>query len=147
MKILMQMCLVGLVGIFLCSCQGKVASNEEGNALAVKYLNATFEGKYDEAFNSVSDDFFAMHSKEDWIEYHKTVQDIMGPIVSVKLSRSLVDDRFSGRFYVFQFSIKHDNGFTTETVTMLQKINSKDPLKVFGHKIESSKLKKLNSQF
>jgi len=136
-----------MICIILSACQGNVASKQEGNDLAVKYLNATIAGNYDEAFSLVSEDFFQMRGKDTWTEYLNEVQKIMGPVISIKLSRSLVDDRFSGRFYMFQFSVKHENGFTTEMITMLQKINSKDPLKVFGHKIDSSKLKKLNARY
>lgn len=129
------------------ACQGNVASNEEGEALALKYVTAVNDGKYEEAFALVSDDFFNRFPKDRRIEYYDKIKEIMGPIVSMKLSNSLVDDRFSGRFYMFQYSFKHENGITTEMVTMVQKINSKDPLKVFGHKVDSSKLKKLNSLY
>ncbi|HFE37558.1 MAG TPA: hypothetical protein ENK06_03930 [Gammaproteobacteria bacterium] len=131
--------------LLLQACQGKVASNEEGKALAAKYVTAINEGRYDEAFQLVSDGFFDTMSKNERVAYYNKIKDIMGPVISVKLSKSLVDDRFSARFYMFQFSFKHENGITTEMVTMLQKINSKDPLKIFGHKVDSSKLKKLNA--
>lgn len=147
MKNLMRTCVLIVSMIILQACQGNVASNEAGQALALKYVTAINDGKYEEAFKLVSDDFFNRFPKDERIEYYQKVKEIMGPIKSMKLSRSLVDDRFSGRFYMFQYSFKHENGITTEMVTMLQKINSKEPLKVFGHKVESSKLKKLNSQY
>ena len=145
MKYVVRICLIVALGLVLQACQGEVASNEEGLALAEKYVNAVNEGKYEDAFSLVSEDFFNLMSDDERIEYYKKIKEIMGPVVSVKLSNSLVDDRFSARFYMFQFSFKHENGITTEMVTMLQKINSKEPLKVFGHKVDSSKLKKLNA--
>lgn len=147
MKYLVRICMLLVLVVVLQACQGKVASNEEGEALALKYVTAVNNSKYEEAFALVSDDFFNRFPKDMRIEYYDKIKEIMGPIVSMKLSNSLVDDRFSGRFYMFQYSFKHENGITTEMVTMVQKINSKDPLKVFGHKVESSKLKKLNSQY
>jgi len=147
MKYLVRICMLLVLVMVLQACQGNVASNEEGEALALKYVTAVNDGKYEEAFALVSDDFFNRFPKDRRIEYYDKIKEIMGPIVSMKLSNSLVDDRFSGRFYMFQYSFKHENGITTEMVTMVQKINSKDPLKVFGHKVDSSKLKKLNSLY
>jgi len=133
--------------VALSACQRNVATNEEGNALGLKYVTFVNEGKYDEAFALVSDDFFNTRHKDQWIEYYKAIKETMGDVISVKLSRHLVDDRFSGRFYMFQFSIKHVNGFTTEMVTMIQRINKKEQLKVFAHKVDSSKLRKINEMY
>ncbi len=147
MKNIMKICTVIAAVFLLQACQGPVATNEEGEALAVKYLTAMNEERYEDAFALVSKDFFNTRSKEERLTYHKQVQETMGPVVSVKLADHLVDNRFSGRFYMFKFAVRHENGISMEMITMIEKINSKDPLTIAGHKIESSKLKKLNANF
>lgn len=139
--------LIVTLSIFLMACQGTSPSHGEGNSLAIKYLTAVNDGHYDDAYALVSDDFFGSHSMDERKAYHDEIKKIMGPVVSVKLSEKLVDNRFSGRFYMFKFALKHENGISMEMVTMIDKINTDTPLKVFAHKIESSKLKKLNANF
>lgn len=147
MKYLLRVLVLAGFVVFLQACQGDVATNEEGGALSLKFTTAINDGKYDEAFSMVDDGFFNQISKSERIAYYEEIKKIMGPVKSVKLSSSLVDDRFSGRFYMFRYAFKHENGISMEMVTMLQKINSKEPLRVFAHKVDSSKLKKLNARF
>jgi len=147
MKTILKICMISVVLLLLQACQGNVATNEEGGELSLKFATAINDGKYEEAFSLVSDGFFGSMTKAERIAYYEEIKKIMGPVKSVKLSSSLVDDRFSGRFYMFRYAFQHENGISMEMVTMLQKINSKEPLKVFAHKVESSKLKKLNHRF
>lgn len=145
-KNVIKISLICAVFFLLQGCQGDVATNEAGGELSLKFATAINDGKYEEAFSMVDEGFFSQISKEERIAYYEEIKKIMGPVKSVKLSSSLVDDRFSGRFYMFHYAFKHENGISMEMVTMLQKINSKDPLRVFAHKVESSKLKKLNAR-
>ncbi len=131
----------------LIACQGEVPSNEEANALALKFVNAVNEGKYTDAFALAGQDYFNARPQERWEEYYAAIQEAMGPVISVKLARKLTDNRLSGRFYIYQFSIKHENGFTKEMVTMIQRINNDDPLRINAHKIDSSKLLKINEMY
>ena len=127
--------------------QGKVASDEEGKKLAEDYLTLISKGDYETAFTYVSEDFFKLRPREGWIAYYDAVKKEMGPITSIKLLQKLVDDRFSGRFYIYQFYLEHKNGPTKEMITMIQKINSDEPLHIFAHKIESKKLAEINSRY
>jgi len=125
----------------------KVGSDEDANAMAEKFVRAVHTANYDEAFSLVSDEFYAPRPRDKWIAYYKAIDEVMGPVVSVKLVRKHEDDRFSGRFYVYEFSIKHENGFTKDMITFVQKINTEAPLQVLAHKIDSSKLAKVNSMY
>lgn len=147
MKSKLQTLLIATISLFLMACQGTSPTHGEGHSLAVQYLTAINDGKYDEAYALVSEDFFGSHSKDDRMAYHDEIKNIMGPVVSMKLSTKTVDDRFSGRFYMFRFALKHENGISMEMVTMIDQINSNKPLRVFAHKVDSSKLKKLNANF
>ena len=147
MKSKIKLLLIVTLSTLLMACQGTSPTHGEGHSLAIQYLTAINDGKYEEAYALVSEDFFGSHSKDERIAYHDEIKKIMGPVVSVKLSEKTVDDRFSGRFYMFKFALKHENGISMEMVTMIDQINTKKPLRVFAHKVDSSKLKKLNSNF
>ena len=56
------------------------------------------------------------------------------------LKHKLADDRLTGTFFMFQFATKYENGLGKVMITMIQKINTDEPLKIFGYKIDSSKL-------
>ena len=140
--------LVGLLITLLVGCGAQTfAPDEDANKMAEEYLVAVKARDYDKAFTMVSDEFFSHRPKDSWMEYYQAISDHMGPVISVKLKRKHVDSRLTGQFYMYQFSIKHENGFTKEMVTFIQKINSDEPLKVLAHKIDSSKLAKINSMF
>jgi len=131
--------------VTLWGCQAPSISKDVAKEIADKFINATSSGNYEEAFKHVNKkEFFAMRSDDRWIAYYDAISKEMGPIVSIKLSRHQADDRFSGRFYTFQYSIKHENGFTKEIVTMIQQINTDEELKVFAHRIEGGRLSKIN---
>jgi hypothetical protein len=68
------------------------------------------------------------------------VEETLGDIVVKKLKRKLADNRFSGRFYMFQFTNKYEKGLSKEMITLIEKINTNEPLRIYGHKYDSSKL-------
>ena len=133
--------------MLIVACQAPSMPDNQAEAMTRQFIDNVNAAEYDKAFELVGPDFFHIRAKDEWIAYYKAVKETMGPVISIKLSRKLTDDRLSGRFYMYQYSIKHKNGFTKEMVTMIQKINSNDPVKITAHKIESSKLLKINQRF
>ncbi len=137
-----------VLSIVLLGCTSQTfAPEEEANKMAEMFIQSVNSGNYDAAFALVTDDFFSYRAKEQWQEYYKEIAEHMGPVISVKQTRKHVDSRLTGQFYMYQFSIKHENGFTKEMVTFIQKINTEEPLKVLAHKIDSSKLAKINAKY
>ena len=148
MRILAKVAMICLASVALWACQPPSIPKEVATEIATGFINATTSGDYEKAFTYVNQkEFFVVRSKERWAEYYGAISKELGPIVSIKLSRFQADDRFSGRFYTYVFSIKHEKGFTKEIVTLIQEINSKDDLKIFAHKIEGGKLAKINSMY
>ncbi|MDH5257518.1 MAG: hypothetical protein OEX07_05905 [Gammaproteobacteria bacterium] len=148
MKKLTKVLLICLTSITLWSCQAPAISTDVAKEISSAFIEATTSGNYQEAFKYVNPkEFFSARSDDRWAAYYDAISKEMGPVVSIKLSRHQADDRFSGRFYTFQYSIKHENGFTKEIVTLIQEINSKDDLKIFAHRIEGGRLAKINDMF
>ena len=148
MSNLLKVFLIGLTSLALWACQPPAISKDVAKEIADNFIGATTSGNYKKAFEYVNkEEFFTARSDDLWEAYYDAISKELGPVISIKLSHQQADDRFSGRFYTFQYSIKHENGFTKEIVTMIQEINSKDDLKIFAHRIEGSKLAKINSAF
>jgi len=148
MKNVAKMIVVVFMSMMLWACQPPSVPKEVATEIATNFINATTSGDYEKAFTYVNaKEFFLVRPKERWVEYYDAISQELGPIVSIKLTRFQADDRFSGRFYTYVFSIKHEKGFTKELVTLIQQINSKADLEVFAHKIEGGKLSKINTMF
>jgi len=148
MKILIRVLFAGFVVLTLWGCQAPAISKDVATEISRNFIAATTSGNYEEAFKYVNPkEFFTVRDKDRWIKYYSAIAEELGPIVRIKLSHFQADDRFSGRFYTYQFSIKHEKGFTKEIVTLIQEINSDDELKVFAHRIEGGKLAKINNRF
>lgn len=148
MKAWVKLFFVCIVSVTVVACQAPAISKDVAKEISDGFIMATTSGNYDEAFKYVNPkEFFTARVDSEWKAYYDAISKEMGPIVSIKLSRQQADDRFSGRFYTFQYSIKHENGFTKEIVTLIQEINSDADLKVFAHRIEGGRLAKINSMF
>jgi len=144
----MKLILVTLISAMLFGCGAQeFAPEEDANKMAEEFVTAVKAQNYDQAFLLVSDEFYAHRARDQWESYYRAISEHMGPVISIKPTRKHVDSRLTGQFYMYQFSIKHENGFTKEMITFIQKINSDEPLKVLAHKIDSSKLAKINSTF
>jgi len=140
--------LLFLTSLTLWGCQAPSIPVEVATEIATGFIEGTSSGDYEKAFKYVNKkEFFAVRDADQWKAYYDSIAKEMGPVISIKLSRHQADDRFSGRFYTYQFSIKHENGFTKEIVTLIQEINSDEDLKVFAHRVEGGKLAKINRMF
>jgi len=137
-----------VLSLALLGCTSQTfAPEEDANKMAELFIQSVNAKDYDAAFALVSDDFYSYRGKEQWTAYYQEIAEHMGPVISVKQTRKHVDSRLTGQFYMYQFSIKRETGFTKEMVTFIQKINTNEPLKVLAHKIESSHLSKINSKY
>ncbi|MDH3325845.1 MAG: hypothetical protein OEM38_03905 [Gammaproteobacteria bacterium] len=148
MKNLARVFIVCLTSFSLWSCQAPAIPKDVAKDISDSFIKATTSGKYPEAFKLVNQkEFFTARSDDQWIAYYDAISKELGPVVSIKLSHEQADDRFSGRFYTYVYSIKHENGFTKEIVTLVQEINSNADLKIFAHRVEGGKLRKINQMF
>lgn len=137
--------LAGIVLVCLSACQkGPDVTAEQGQRVVSQYLAAIQEGDYDAAFELCDPEYFGMRSSDEWKAYFKYVSETMGPAERVSLIQKVDDRRLSGRFLLFQFNIKYEKGYTKDSITIIDKINTSQPLRIFGHKIESSHLRQEN---
>lgn len=125
----------------LTACGFNEAHDDVATKLVDEYIAAVHAKNYDKALSLVSDEFLAQRGGRDqWIAYFKEVDAKLGDVTKVKLKRTLSDARLSAHFYMYEYTNTYENGFAKELITIVQKINTDDPLKIGGHKYESSKL-------
>jgi len=135
--------IAGLLLVCVGGCQrGPDVTEEAGLKLTQDYLTAIEAGDFDAAFRLCAPEFFSVRSPEEWKAYLLDVQQQMGKFEKVTLQEKMDDRRLSGRFLLFQYSTKYEKGYTKDSITIIDKINTSQPLKIFGHKIESGHLRR-----
>lgn len=122
------------------ACSFSDARDEEAAQLIEAYVNAVNDQDYEKALSMVSDEFLQERGHDGWIEYYKKVHNTLGKVTKVKLKKKLSDARYSARFYMFQYANTYENGLGKELITVVQRINTDEPLKIGAHKYDSSKL-------
>ena len=135
--------LAALLLVAVAGCKkGPDVTEEAGLKLTQDYLAAIQAGNFDDAFRMCAPEFFGVRSPEEWKAYFLDVQQQMGKFEKVTLQEKMDDTRLSGRFLLFQYSTKYEKGYTKDSITIIDKINTSQPLKIFGHKIESGHLRR-----
>ena len=134
-----------VIVLLLSACSLPDSSKDEASGdKAIAYIEAIRKGDYESAFSYCSDEFFRARDKEGWIEHFKYVKSLLGDLTKVKLKDKRIDDRLTGRFFMFQFANKYEKGLSKEIVTMIMKDGAGGEIKIFGHKIDSSKIPRLH---
>lgn len=144
MKQLFSGLILGM-GLLLAGCSGggdasNVEMQDEASRTAEFFVNAVNAGDYDSAFTACHKDFFESRDEEQWIEYFKSIQAVLGKRTGTRLKQKISDSRLSGAFHRYEYSSQFENGLGKEIVTLVQKINTDEPPRVFAYKIESSKI-------
>ncbi|MDH5379002.1 MAG: hypothetical protein OEX00_11820 [Gammaproteobacteria bacterium] len=141
MKSIVKLVSIIAASIMLNAC-GPSSSPENALAkeLAENFLAATHTGKIDEAMAMAHPEFFGSRQPNDWKNYYSMVDEHLGKFESMTLKKGLADEKLTGIFYMYQFNAKYEKGLAKEMVTMIRRVNDDKPLRVFGHRIDSSKL-------
>jgi len=125
--------LISLVLLLGCS---KEVSEVHVAPLIDEYM-ATLKAKdYEKLLSFYRDDFFNVQSPGEWIDYLKRIRGTLGEIISVKQKQKQVNTVFSGRRFIYEYSVKYEKGYAKETIMFFQEVTSPD-IKVQMHKIES----------
>lgn len=123
-----------LVGVTLGCTQE--ASEEQVTPMVEEYFAAMQAKDFDKLLTFYHDDFFNAHPAPEWVDYLKHVRATLGEIESLKLKQSQVNTVLTGRRFIYEYSVKYEQGFAKETVMFFQDIGGTD-IKVQMHKIDS----------
>ncbi len=118
----------------------KEASEEEVSPLMDEYIEALKAKDFETLLTFYHPEFFNMRSEQEWIDYLLHVREVLGEIEGVKLKQKQVNTVFSGRRFIYEYSIKYERGYAKEVIMFVQKIGT-EGIKVQMHKIESKLLR------
>jgi len=125
--------------LFLLSgCLTQADQQQEADQIINKLHQAIQEKQWDTAAQLFNPDFFKTESKRHWQQKLNTLQSKLGKIINFQIVSKSKDPRFGGDFYIYITSIRHEHGFSHETVTIIKSLDDK-PLAIAGYLIKAQK--------
>lgn len=115
------------------------ASGDQAQEVVRKFQAAFNAGNHDAALMLYGDEFFQLRSRESWLAQLRQMREKLGELQSSQLSESQINTVYSGRQFLFVFVNKYSLGNATETMVLLQPVDSPQ-IKIVMHKVESSAL-------
>lgn len=135
MNWMMRAVLVVVIAIAGCSAN---PPDERVIETAGQDLYAALQAKeFDRALEMYSPDFFKGRPREPWRETLVQTQQKFGDIVKHELRRKQSSTRYSGMFYIYEYSVEYKSGKTWDTVTFFVP-NEGGSVQVFGHQIKTA---------
>ena len=129
--------LAALVIMFLSACTNSAPSDSAVEQLGVEFFSALKAKDYERALDYYSPDFFNGRPREEWKAHLQAIQQKLGDLQSFELRRKQTDIRYTGTFYIYEYSVAYANEKSWETVTFFIHVSGEQPVKVFGHQIKA----------
>ena len=139
----MQLVRIGratLAALFIMSigaCTNTAPDDSTVEALGVEFYSALKAKDFERALDFYSPDFFNGRPREEWKAHLQAIQQKLGEVQSFALKRQQVDVRYTGTFYIYEYSVVYANEKSWETVTFFIHVSGEQPVKVFGHQIKA----------
>lgn len=128
---------VALVMMTLGACTNTAPSDSAVEQLGVEFFSALKAKDFERALDYYSPDFFNGRPREEWKAHLQAIQQKLGDMQSFALRRQQVDVRYTGTFYIYEYSVTYANEKSWETVTFFIHVSGDQPVKVFGHQIKA----------
>ena len=125
--------LIAVIG----ACTGPVPSNAAVEQLGVEFFTALKAKDFERALDSYAPEFFEGRPREPWKAHLQAIQEKLGDLQSFELKRKQVDMRYSGTFFIYEYSVVYANEKSWETVTFFIHVSGEQAVKVFGHQIKA----------
>lgn len=129
--------LAALVVLFMGACTNSAPSDSAVEQLGVEFFSALKAKDYERALDYYSPDFFNGRPREEWKAHLQAIQQKLGDLQSFELRRKQTDIRYTGTFYIYEYSVAYANEKSWETVTFFIHVSGEQPVKVFGHQIKA----------
>lgn len=128
--------LISCVALTLVSCGGEVPDD----AAVVQRGNQFFEllkaKNFDAALDLYAPEFFQSRPREDWKQHLQKMQEQLGDMQSFALKRQQADVRYSGKFFIYEYSVVYAKEKSWETITFFVPVAGGE-VKLFGHQIKA----------
>jgi hypothetical protein len=127
-----------MAGIPACDNGGR-GTNVSHNPVVIEKANVLLDaikaGDYGLAIKQYPESYFLKQSPEGWIQKLKTLQKEQGVMQSYELKKSQADTRFSGKFYILEYTAIHEgNRRVNHIITLLAPVEGGDII-IVGHKM------------
>jgi len=125
--------------LLLGACGEKGNPNADSNPAVTEKAEAIFKAlqaeDYDAAVALYGEGFFKTQTREGWRDKLQALQAERGPLREWHLRRSQADTRFSGKFFLYEYTTVHDgNKRLHHLMTFVWPVNE-DDIQLLGHKI------------
>ncbi len=104
-----------------------------------KLFDAIASGDRAAALALYDEQFFAIHSRDEWWQYLQKIHQKLGDMKEHHLRKDHYDTRYSGRFYIFEYQTVYEQGNAWEILTFVNPNDSPD-IKLVGHQIKAKGL-------
>ena len=132
-RVMAAVLLISVIG----ACSGPVPSDSAVEQLGLEFFSALKAKDYERALDYYSPDFFNGRPREEWKAHLQAIQQKLGDIQSFELRRKQVDVRYTGTFFIYEYSVVYANEKSWETVTFFIHVSGQQAVKVFGHQIKA----------
>lgn len=119
------------------ACSGPVPSDSAVEQLGLEFFSALKAKDYERALDYYSPDFFNGRPREEWKAHLQDIQRKLGDLQSFELRRKQVDVRYTGTFFIYEYSVAYAHEKSWETITFFVHVSGQQPVKVFGHQIKA----------
>lgn len=129
--------LTALIILALTACENSAPSDSAVQQLGTEFYSALKAKDFERALDYYSPDFFNGRPREEWKAHLQAIQQKLGDLQSFDLRRKQVDVRYTGTFFIYEYSVVYANEKSWETVTFFIHVSGDQPVKVFGHQIKA----------
>jgi len=126
-----------LAMITIGACTNTAPSDAAVEKLGVEFFTALKAKDFERALDYYAPEFFQGRPREEWKAHLQAIQQKLGDLQSFDLRRQQVDARYTGTFYIYEYSVVYANEKSWETVTFFIHVSGEQPVKVFGHQIKA----------
>ncbi|PCI42711.1 MAG: hypothetical protein COB41_09080 [Proteobacteria bacterium] len=130
--------LIFITLFFLSGCITQADQQQEADKIINDLHQAIQQKQWDAATQLFNPDFFKTEPKKHWQQQFGLLQEKLGEITGFHIASKSKDPRFGGDFYIYIISVRHEHGFSHETVTLFKSLDDK-PLAISGYQIKAQR--------
>jgi len=119
----------------LSGCIIQTDKQAQADKIVSQLQTAIEQQRWKQAADLYDPKFFKTKSRAAWQNEIEQSQQALGKIQSFAISSKSKDPRFSGDFYIYTVTVKHEHGYSTETITIVRHLDS-DALSIVGYQIK-----------
>ena len=128
-----------LITLFLLSgCITQADQQQEADKIINKFHQTIQQGQWDAAIKLFNQEFFKTEPKQHWQQQFSLLEKKLGKITGFHTVSKSKDPRFGGDLYIYIVSVRHEHGFSHETVTLVKSLDDQ-PLAISGYQIKAQK--------